>query len=310
MLRWELHHPTAGHIILERGYAEEFRTIDPNWPEAASNKKKDNNHRNNEAPPGASLLQRAKTGMDAWDQALRVVVNGEVRGRYQGTPNKLTLKPQTPSSNGKPGIAPTVAPGEAHLALTFTPFSELLVVAYKHGTKEYVELDNPAHSRAAAYREALNTSPSKRILFPLFLGFGKALWYISFLILAPLIGKLVQWILEHKPDFSLPTLLTPPSIDLPVPTLNLTLPALPTPPHINLPVPQWTIPWPEIGEIPGWLEFLIDHNKAWLPIFIGIWLAVMAVRNSKRSERRRQELANRTSEAETVEPDCHEGNER
>lgn len=285
MLRWELHHPVAGHLLLERGSDAEFIEIDPDWPIKKPDEK--SLHALNESPVGAKIRERIAERIDRPKQRVRVLVDGEVVGRYDHTPTSIALKKNL--LDGKFSRAKAAVPTDPQLKLTTNFLDELLVVAYKHGTaKEYVELDVPAGSRSEAYREALERSPSRRFVLPLLFGLGRSAWFLAMLVLMPVLGRVVQWLVERLPDINAP------QIALPVPEFTLSLPA---PPQISLPVPSWRVPWPTITP-PDWLIFLMEYSKAWVPLVIGIVAAILAVRNGKKSKRRRAELETDGKEAQ------------
>ncbi|WP_237212420.1 hypothetical protein [Rothia nasimurium] len=277
MLRWELHHPVTGHLVLERGADAEFLEIDPGWPRQNPGQK--SRHTFNESPPGARLHERIAERLSRPKQRVRVLVNGEVMGRYDHTPASLGLAQNI--KEGEFSQARAVPPTEPQLKLTKNFLDELLLVAYHdRATQDYVELDPPVGSRSAAYRESLEESPYLRFTLPLLFGLGKSAWFLAMLVLMPLLGRVAQWLLALLPEVEAPR------IALPVPDIRVHLPA---PPQISLPVPSWQIPWPAITP-PDWLLFLMDYSKAWLPLVIGVGAAVLAVRNGKKSKRRRAEL--------------------
>lgn len=252
MLRWSLEHPTAGQIVLERGSDAEFCALDPDWPEQEPQGKEEREP--NESRAGAGLRGRILSYLARPRQRVRVLVNGEVVGRYSGTPATINLKKNLAS--GKFSTPKTVAPSQPQLRRTKNFVDEPLLVAYKHGAEdEYIELDAPPGSRAEAYQATLDVSPAKRALFPFLFGLGKSVWYIVGLILAPLVARIIKWLVGQLPEFNVAA----PQIDLPVPVLRL-----PSPPDIDIPAPQWKIPWPDISlpTPPDWVFFLLEHSKA------------------------------------------------
>lgn len=282
MLRWELDHPTAGHITLEQGNHTEMRAIDENWPAEGKDVGKESPF--NESPVGASLKERLAEYIARPGQMIRVQVNGQVVGRYNGIPSSLPLEKNLKS--GKYSSAVVTTPGKGQLKLTTNFLGELLVVAYKKGS-DYLEFDPPAGSRAEAYAQTLEASPSKRVVFPLLFGISRSVWYIAILLGAPLIGRFFSWLWSLLPDFGI-RLPHPPALDLPVITL-------PSPPSLDLPVPSWRVPWPSVDPPapPDWVLFLLEHSKAWVPLLLAIIFAVLAVCNSKKSKQRKAELNKR-----------------
>src|SRR5699024_1902043 len=41
---------------------------------------------------------------------------------------------------------------------------------------------------------------------------------------------------------------------------------------------------PEVN-LPGWVEFLLEYSKVWVPLLVGVAVAVMAVRHARKSRR-------------------------
>ncbi|WCZ36095.1 hypothetical protein [Corynebacterium heidelbergense] len=152
-------------------------------------------------------------------------------------------------------------------------------VTLRHG-KEVVVFDAPAGSRAQWRQEEMAASPFKRWLFPILAGMGKGGWAVVVLVLGPLVGRLIDWVLSFLPDF-----------DIPWPHINW--------PHINWPHIDWPdihlphINWPHIPfphiELPDWVVWTMEHQRIWMPIVLGIFIGIGAVRRHKRSQRVKQE---------------------
>lgn len=150
---------------------------------------------------------------------------------------------------------------------------------------EVVAFDPPPGSPGARRQAEMETSSWKRLAYPLLGGLGKAGWAIWVIVVGPLIGKLLEPVINF-----FVWLLTPivtwlasliPDINIPWPHINwpdIDLPGIPWP-HINWP----TIPWPHI-DLPPWLKWLLEHPKTWTPIVIALFMGVMAVRNNKKSQ--------------------------
>jgi len=62
-------------------------------------------------------------------------------------------------------------------------------------------------------------------------------------------------------------------------------------PSVDLP----SIPWPRLPSWtpPGWLAWLLEHPKVWVPIVAAAFWGVTADRNRRRSERKKAEWAKR-----------------
>lgn len=140
-------------------------------------------------------------------------------------------------------------------------------VVFREG-RDVVHFDPPPGSPAEARLEAIASSPWKRVVYPVAAGVGRSGWAIAVIVLLPLLGRLLDpvwaWIAERVPD-----------VDIPWP--DISLPSIPWP-DIDLP----SIDLPAIS-IPGWLEFLLEYSKVWVPLVAGVALAVLAVRHSRRS---------------------------
>lgn len=140
-------------------------------------------------------------------------------------------------------------------------------VVFREG-RDVVHFDPPPGSAAEARQDAIASSPWKRVAYPVAAGLGRSGWAIAVLVLLPLIGRVlepfVEWIIERLPD-----------IDIPWP--DISLPSIPWP-DITLP----SISLPEVT-VPGWLEFMLEYSKVWVPLVAGVAIAVLAVRHSRRS---------------------------
>ena len=83
--------------------------------------------------------------------------------------------------------------------------------------------------------------------------------------------------------------ITPPHVDLPVP--NLPQVTLPTP-HVNL---------PDLPELPEWVQLIMEYSKIWVPLLIGIFLGIVALRNYRKSEAEKEKWR----EEEQADADAH-----
>ena len=156
-------------------------------------------------------------------------------------------------------------------------------VAFRDGG-EIVHFDPPPGSAAEARLEKIAASPWKRVVYPLAAGVGRSGWAIAALVLVPILGRLlspvIDWIVSLIPD-----------VDIPWP--DISLPSIPLP-DIDLP----SIDLPDVT-LPGWVEFLLEYSKVWVPLVIAVVVAVLTVRHSRRSRRIRQSWADRR---DTVDP--------
>lgn len=122
----------------------------------------------------------------------------------------------------------------------------------------------------------MEASPWKRVVYPLAGGFGKAGWAVAMLVLLPLIGRPVGWLWGLVEPYL-------PSIPWP----DVRLPRIPWP-DWNLP----SIPWPDIDlpdvTLPAWVEVVMDYQKIWLPILLGLLVGFIAWRRQKKARRARR----------------------
>ncbi|MEJ6014366.1 hypothetical protein WG936_11020 [Corynebacterium sp. H127] len=276
---WQLNHPKLGLIEVERGFDEEFREHYPDWPAAPSEKPFTH------LDADANLKQR----MTAWVRnppaRVQIKVAGIPMSRIKKVPKAKFPLQEKDLSKLADGDAVTI-PGKPQLEFVRSAFDEILSISYREGA-EIVEFDPPPGSRGAKRKQAMAESSFKRMAFPLLAGLGKSGWAISVLVLGPLVGRLITWILGFLPDLNVPQISLP---KLPE------LPELPKPPYIALPYPHWSLPgisFPQLPELPAWVLFLMEYSKVWVPVIVGIFLAIMAIRNHKKSERIKREWENR-----------------
>ncbi|WP_426716927.1 hypothetical protein ACEN19_04675 [Corynebacterium auriscanis] len=190
-------------------------------------------------------------------------------------------------------VSPEVKEGELGYELTISePFLELqknftgdhLIEVIVKTRGELVKFDPPAGSPAAEREKAMEESPTKRWLYPFLSGLGKGGWAFAVLILGPIVSRIIGFLWglvePYFPDWELPSIPWP-SIDLP----DVHLPSIPWPhvnwPHIDLPdwhIPEWLRPVLHV------IAVAADYSKIWVPIVIGIFIGLMSVRRSKKSQ--------------------------
>lgn len=258
---WTFHHPEQGTIEVERGTDDEFRERYPSWPAAPTSA-------GDEDMGNALRTKRGKQPI-----RLQVTVNGVVRRRLRSVPTgRVPLQRHVGEKLSSVSSA-TVQRDKPHLHIQSNWRQDLLTVDYREGS-DIVEFDPPPGSRGESRKKAMESSSVKRVAIPLATGLGKAGWAIAVIVLGPLIGRLLSWLLSFLPDWDVPP---PPQIPLPVPQL----------PQISLPVPAW--PSISVPGLPEWVLFLLEYSKVWIPIVIGIAFGIVALRNHRRSERKKQQ---------------------
>lgn len=283
METWTLDHPEHGLIELRQGFDTEFLAEDPGWPRPASEPAEaerpqeadagDAVESGERAPLDASLRERICARRRNPPLRLQVRVAGEVTGRYERTGvDEVRLRNPETEESGWSTPGSSIGSGR-RLTIRSTMLGDILSVELREGST-VVEFDAPPGSRGARRQEALESSSVKRILYPLMGGLGKAGAAILFLVLAPLLARLLpDWRLDlpNLPEFSLPR------IHLPVPVF----------PEIQLPMPRlpaWEI---DLPPLPGWLRTALEYDEIWKPVLIGLVIGVAAVRNHRRSERQK-----------------------
>lgn len=208
----------------------------------------------------------------------------QVIARLESLQNvKISLDKVSPKvKDGKLGYELTISEPFLELQKNFTGNHLIEVIVKTRG--ELVKFDPPAGSPAAARERAMEESPTKRWLYPFLSGLGKGGWAVAVLILGPVVSKIIDllWGLvePHLPDWDLPSIPWP-SIDLP----DIHLPSIPWPhinwPHIDLPdwhIPEWMRPVLHV------IAVAADYSKIWVPIVIGLFIGLMSVRRSKKSQ--------------------------
>lgn len=258
---WRLDHPRHGLLEVAVGGPEQLRTIDEGFPR----RKKEEGEgaaggAENVTNPGYVLLRDG----------------GVVARAHQIGNHKVAITAEPPERGEFSGNLQAVS--GPRVQLRSSAFATAVrQVTFREG-KEIVHFDAPPGSAAEARLAAIAASPWKRVVYPVGAGLGKSGWAIAAILLVPFLirflERILDWIAERLPDFDLPW----PDISLPsIPWPDITLPS------INL---------PEIS-VPGWVEFLLEYSKVWVPLVIGIMLAVLAVRHSRRSRRTRELWAER-----------------
>lgn len=193
--------------------------------------------------------------------------DGAVVARARQIGNHRLSVTADPPARGKFTTALSVASGPRVQMRSSAFATAVRQVTFRDG-KEVVHFDPPPGSAAEARLEAIAASPWKRVVYPVAAGVGKSGWAIAMLLLLPLLGRILEpvlnWISERIPDFE-------------IPWPDWSLPQIPWP-DINLP----SISLPSVSP-PGWVEFLLEYSKVWVPLVIGVAIAVVTIRHSRRS---------------------------
>ncbi|GLB64888.1 hypothetical protein NCCP2495_27680 [Dietzia sp. NCCP-2495] len=242
---WRLDHPDLGVIEVAVGATDTLRLVDEGFPRLKSGA-------DEPTTPGCVVLE-----------------GGEVVARIRQIGNHRVALESEPPAHGEFTTVLTALSGPRVQLRSSTFSGEMRQVTFRDGS-ELVHFDPPPDSAAEARLDAIAASPWKRVVYPLAAGVGKSGWAIAMILLLPLLRPLfdpvIDWIAERMPDIDIPW----PDISLPaIPWPDITLPA------IDLPA----------VELPGWVEFLLEYSKVWVPLVIGVALAVLAVRHSRKSQR-------------------------
>lgn len=259
---WRLAHPRHGTLEVAVGGPEQLRTVDPGFPRTKKAPEPTGSRPDGETSPAEAVK----------NPGFVALCDGAVVARARQIGDHKISITADPPERGKftSGLSALSGPRVQMNSSAFA--TAVRQVSFRDG-KEIVHFDPPPGSAAEARLESIAASPWKRVLYPVAAGVGKSGWAIAMLILLPLLGRLLNpvldWIAERIPDFDIPW----PDISLPsIPWPDITLPS------INL---------PEIT-LPGWVAFLLEYSKVWIPLLIGLAIAVVAVRRSRRSRHIRQ----------------------
>lgn len=273
---WRLDHPQYGRLEFAVGRPDQVHAVDPGYPlrrKPEGDRRKSEGEAAEPSPlqsPGCALLR-----------------DGVTVARARQISDKKYPLDADPPEPGKHSTVVASVSGPRVQVRTSIMDTAVRQVVFREG-RDVVHFDPPPGSAAEARQDAIASSPWKRVAYPVAAGLGRSGWAIAVIVLLPLIGRVlepvVEWVLERLPD-----------IDIPWP--DISLPSIPWPdislPSINLPAVT----------VPGWLEFLLEYSKVWVPLVVGLAIAVLAVRHSRRSReiRRRWEASKREDPA-GVEP--------
>lgn len=246
---WRLDHPDHGLLEVAVGKPASLLSVDPGFPIGAK-------------PSGPTATQ-----------GFVLLRDGALVARSRQTKDKKLSIDADPPADGAFSDDGIVV-GGPRVAVNVAAFGNAVRHVTFHDSGEVVHFDPPPGSAAEARLAAVEASPWKRVVYPIADGLGKASWAIFAIVVVPVIIRILE---RLWPDVDVPLPdIDPPSIPLP----KVDLPSIPLP-KINLP----RVPWPGL---PPWVEFLLEYTKVWVPVVVGIALAVAAVRHSRTSRRTRE----------------------
>ena len=159
----------------------------------------------------------------------------------------------------------TVEGGGVRVVAQLTPLGSISSAEIRVEGEEPVPLDPAPGSRAARREAFARRHPKLFAARHVGKGIGQ--------VLLPLLG--IGLLLNLLPDIS----------------IDADLPDVPRP---DLP----SIPFPDIDapDLPGWLEAILKTSHYWMPILIGVVIAIVEARKRRRQARAREERAGRPDE--------------
>ncbi|KQB85051.1 hypothetical protein [Corynebacterium oculi] len=307
---WGIEHPELGRIQVHVGSAEQLRAMDPGFPaakepdeaEEAEGTESEGADRitqaaelveAKEAEGKSARLLKALIAVGTGVPAMLVTREGAVVARYERLDERkapLDMEAAEKLEADSYTIAIT-SPSHPRLVVDTgrgDRWVKSIYVQDAHGGT--VDIIPPEGSRAQEYYRAMEESPWKRLVYPLLGGMSKAGWAVGVLVLGPLVSRLISWLVSLLPDFS---------IDVPRP--DISLPSISWP-SISLPSIPWPdIPWPDISfpsvTVPDWIKVVVEHEKIWFPLLLGLVVGVISLRRARTARRTRQRW--RSGEAET-----------
>lgn len=291
---WVLDHPDYGLIEVRSGFDQDFSAVDASWPGTPPPK-----FMGSPGPPlrtdgEAPLYTRLRGFVRNPPRRLEIRVDGTIQHQLDDIDNStipLFGPGQKERLTTHMGVG--VNRAQPHLKIRANAFKDLLQVEFREGST-VVEFDPPEGSRGARRRQAMASSDFKRTVYPMAEGLGKGGWALAVLILSPLLGRFFARLAERLPD--LPNI-SPPQVDLPVPEL----------PHVTLPVPEWSLPTPNLPELPEWVQQIAEYAEIWLPVIAGIVIGIVALRNHRKSEQEKAAWARRESSSASADESDSDG---
>ncbi|WPF68093.1 hypothetical protein [Corynebacterium sp. 21KM1197] len=301
---WEIDHPELGQLRVCMGRAERLREIDPGFPTEDNEESEDSEGGSEEdSTDNAAAARKIAAEAEKKGKGKQARLLNFLAGISEGTPAVLVTRDEAVVARYAQlderkipldkKAAEKLEEGSYTLNIT-TPSRPRLVmdtgfwdgwvksiyVQDAHGGT--VDIIPPEGSRAQKYYRAMEQSPWKRLVYPLLGGMGKAGWAVGVLVLGPLISRLISWLLSLFPDVSLPSIPMP---DISLPSISL--------PSISLPsIPWLDIPWPDISlpsiTVPEWVKVIVEHEKIWLPLLVGLVVGVISLRRARKARSTRQ----------------------
>ncbi|MGV0436156.1 hypothetical protein ACUY2R_04125 [Corynebacterium mastitidis] len=273
---WSLDHPELGEIRVYVGSVRQLREVDPGFPAAEDS--------DDEEDSGDGSEAELKDTLGTMFPGIVVRREGVVLARLKSmNEKKISLVTGNAPKDGEYTTI-LLAPSRPRLRIETGFFDRWLKAAYvEDADGGTVDIIPPAGSRAEKYYRAMEKSSWKRLVYPLVGGMGKAGWAVAVLVAGPLIGKIIEWLLSLLPDYSLPS----------IPWPDVSLPSVSIPwPDISLPRIPWPdIPWPSIT-VPDWVKVIVEHEKIWFPILVGLVVGVVSLRRARKARRTRQRWRN------------------
>lgn len=255
---WRLAHPEFGMLELAVGRSGELRELDQNYPHSEIQ---------TQGPTTKESGEKSTSGVGGLGYVL--LRGGELVARAkQLGDHKVSLHAVPPEAGAFSAAIPAVRGPRVQIRCNAVN-TAVRQVSLRNG-RQVVHFDPPPGSAAQERLEAIAASPWKRVAYPIAGGLGKSGWALAAIFLFPVLGRLLErvlrWIRDLLPEVSIPW----PDISLP-----------------SIPWPDITVPWPDLPEftLPGWVQFLLECSKVWVPVVIALAVAVVAVRHARRSER-------------------------
>lgn len=273
---WRLAHPRHGALEVAVGTPAQLSDVDPGFPRR---QKKSDDDNAADDPDSGNAAADAVPGPAAPNEGLPGAAGyvllraGDVVARARQIGNHSVSAAGDPMKGEKITLNFKSVTGPRVLIRTNLVNTEVRQVTFRQG-KEVVHFDPPPGSEAEARLAAIAASPWKRVAYPVAGGISRSGGAIAMIILLPLIVRLVSpvidWIKERMPN-----------IDLPWP--DISLPSIPWP---DIQLPTFNLP---AVALPGWVEFILEYSKVWIPLLVGVALAAVAVQHSRKSRRTKLE---------------------